>query len=125
MKIPFDDLNLRDPEHVEWVKSHRDPELWHAAAMAIVNTLGDPRRLLVWLADQAELDRATAAYIFLPYGASYLRGERDFSGGEGMSGEEWLVALEAICRRAATSGFTKTRWGSLPWLNRRARSALT
>ena len=120
MTIPFADLNLRDDEHVTWVKSQRDPELWHAAAMAIVNTLGDPRRLLVWLAEQPELDRATAGYMFLPYGARYLRGDRDFSGGEGMSGEEWLDALEAICRRAATSGFTNDSLG-LPSIVERTR----
>ena len=46
MTLPFDDLNLRDAEHVAWVKSQRDPELWHAAAIAIVNTVGDPRGFL-------------------------------------------------------------------------------
>ena len=114
MKIPFDDLNMKDPEHVDWVKSQRDPELWHAAAIAIVNTLGDPRGFLVWLADQPETDRATAAYIFLPYGADYLRGQTDFSGGEGLSGEEWLNALEAICRRGATIGFRNDSLGLHP-----------
>jgi hypothetical protein len=114
MKFPFDELNMRDPEHVDWVKTTRDPELWHAAAMAIVNCLGDPRGFLVWLAEQPEIDRATAGYVFLTYGSSYLRGQTDFSGGEGMSGEEWLNALEAICRRAATTGFTHDSLGLHP-----------
>ena len=115
MKIPFEDLNMRHPEHVDWVKSQRDPELWHAAALAIVNGVGDPRGFLVWLADQPELDRATAGYIFLcAYGSRYLRGETDFSGGEGMTGEEWLRALAAICRRAATVGFTNDSLGLHP-----------
>ena len=33
MVFPFDDLNMRDQEHVDWVKSQRDPELWHAVAV--------------------------------------------------------------------------------------------
>ena len=112
MKIPFDDLNMRDQQHVDWVKSQRDPELWHAAAIAVVNSLGDPRRFLVWLAEQPETDRATAGYVFLGgYGSRYLQGETDFDGGEGMSGEEWLAALEAVCRRAATTGFTNDSLG--------------
>src|SRR3712207_4588753 len=49
MKFPFDELNMRDQEHVDWVKSRRDPELWHAAAIAVLNYLGEPRGFLVWL----------------------------------------------------------------------------
>ena len=108
MKFPFDELNMRDPEHVDWVKSQRDPELWHAAAIAVLNHLGDPR------ADQPEVDRATAGYIFLgAYGSDYLRGQTDF-GGEGLSGQEWLHAMEAICRRAANIGFTNDSLGLHP-----------
>jgi hypothetical protein len=114
MKFPFDSLNMCDAEHVAWVKSQRDSELWHAAAIAIVNTAGDPHGFLVWLADQPELDRASAGYVFLTYGASYLGGETDFSGGEGMSGEQWLRALEAMSRRAATIGFTNDSLGLHP-----------
>src|SRR4030095_6208397 len=76
MKFPFDELNMCDAEHVGWVKSQRDPELWHAAAIAIVNTVGDPNGFLVWLADQPETDRATAGYFFLGvFGVDYLRGQ--------------------------------------------------
>jgi hypothetical protein len=105
MKFPFDELNMCDAEHVGWVKSQRDPELWHAAAIAIVNTVGDPQGFLVWLADQPETDRATAGYFFLGvFGADYLRGQTAFLG-EGLSGTQWLRAMEAMCRRAATVGF--------------------
>ncbi len=114
MTFPFDELNMCDAEHVEWVKSQRDPELWHAAAMAIVNTIGDPQGFLVWLADQPETDRATAGYFFLGvFGADYLRGRTDFRG-EGLSGPEWLRAMEATCRRAATGGFTNDVLGLDP-----------
>ena len=114
MKFPFDELNMRDPEHVDWVKSQRDPELWHAAAIAVLVYLGDPRGFLVWLADQPEMDRATAGYVFLgALGSDYLRGQTDFLG-EGLSGQEWLHAMEAICRRAATAGFTNDSLGLHP-----------
>ena len=114
MKFPFDELNMRDPDHVEWVKSQRDPELWHAAAIAVVNYLGDPQGFLVWLADQPEMDRGTAGYFFFgAYGAAYLRGQTDF-GGEGLSGHEWVGAMEAICRRAETIGFTNDSLGLHP-----------
>jgi hypothetical protein len=111
MKFPFEELNMRDREHVDWVKSQRDPELWHAAAIAIVNTVGDPHGFLVWLADQPETDRATAGYFFLGvFGVDYLRGQTDFLG-EGLSGEQWLRAMEAMCRRAATVGFANDSLG--------------
>jgi hypothetical protein len=111
MKFPFEELNMRDQEHVDWVKLQRDPELWHAAAIAIVNTVGDPHGFLVWLADQPETDRATAGYFFLGvFGADYLRGETDFLG-EGLSGAQWLRAMAAMCRRAATVGFTNDSLG--------------
>lgn len=114
MKFPFDELNMRDQEHVAWVKSQRDPELWHAAAMVVLNYLGDPHGFLVWLMKQPETDRATAGYIFLgAYGSAYLRGETDFSG-EGLSGSEWLGAMQAICQRGATIGFTSDSLGLNP-----------
>jgi hypothetical protein len=114
MKFPFDELNLRDLQHVDWVKSRRDPELWHVATIAIVNTLGDPHAFLVWLMDQPETDRATAGYVFFgAYGSAYLRGQTEF-GGEGLSDQQWLSAMQAICRRAAKSGFTNDQLGLHP-----------
>ena len=111
MKFPFDELNMRDQGHVDWVKSQRDPELWHAAAIAALIYLGDPRGFLVWLMDQPETDRATAGYIFFgAQGSGYLRGQTDFLG-EGLSGQEWLRAMQAICRRAAGVGFTNDSLG--------------
>ena len=114
MKFPFDELNMRDPEHVDWVKSRSDPELWHAAAIAGLDYLGDPHGFLVWLMDQPETDRATAGYIFFgAQGSSYLRGQTDFVG-EGLSDQEWLHAMQAICRRAASTGFTYDSLGLAP-----------
>jgi hypothetical protein len=124
MKFPFDELNMCDAEHVGWVKSQRDPELWHAAAIAIVNAVGDPHGFLVWLADQPETDRATAGYFFLGvFGADYLRGQTDFLG-EGLSGKQWLRAMEAMCRRAATVGFTNDSLGLHPGFEAQRQACL-
>ena len=104
MKFPFDELNMCDREHVEWVKSQRDPELWHAAAIAIVNTVGDPCAFLVWPADQPELDRATAGYVSWHTDPAISAGRRIFP-----------AAKECpICRRAATSGFVNDSLGLHP-----------
>ncbi len=114
MKFPFDEVNMHDTEHADWVRSQRDPELWHAAAIAVVNYLGDPHGFLVWLADQRETDRATAGYFFFGVqGSDYLRGQKDFLG-EGLSSGQWLAAMEAICRRAATTGFANDSLGLHP-----------
>jgi hypothetical protein len=37
------------------VQSQRDPELWHVAAIAVVNYLGDPQGFLVWVFEQPEV----------------------------------------------------------------------
>lgn len=125
MKFPFDELNMRDPDHVDWVKSQRDPELWHVAAIAVLNYLGDPRGFLVWLMDQPETDRATAGYIFFgAYGSAYLRGQTDF-GGEGLSDQQWLDAMKAICRRLPASALLMTRWVFILGLKPSAKRAST
>jgi len=114
MTFPFDELNMRDPEHVDWVKSQRDPELWHVAAIAVLVSLGDPRGFLVWLMDQPETDRATAGYLFFgAQGSGYLRGQTEWLG-EGLSAQEWLHTMHAICSRAAGVGFTNDSLGLHP-----------
>jgi hypothetical protein len=62
--FPSPELHMRDPEHFEWVKAKRDPELWHAATKVIVNTLGDPHGFLVCLCSQPKIDRPTAGWVF-------------------------------------------------------------
>ena len=114
MKFPFDELHMGEPQHLEWVKAQRDPELWHVAAIAVLVHLGDPRGFLVWLFDQPEVDRATAGYVFLgAHGREYLTGQTEFHG-EGLSGKQWLMTMEAICRRAATAGFASNALGLNP-----------
>ena len=114
MKFPFDELNMRDPEHVDWVKSQRDPELWHVAAIAVVNYLGDPRGFLVWLMDQPETDRATAGYIFLGVKALTICAGRPILSAKDCPARSGCSAMEAICRRAATLGFTNDSLGLHP-----------
>src|SRR5688572_313207 len=115
---------MRDRGHVDWVKSQRDPELWHVAAIAVLNYLGDPRGFLVWLMDQPETDRATAGYVFFgAYGSAYLRGQTDF-GGEGLSDQEWLNAMQAVCRRAASTGFANDSLGLHPGFEKERQACL-
>ena len=124
MKFPFDELSTHNREHVDWVKSQRDPELWHVAATALVNFLGDPRGFLPWLMDQPETDRATAGYVFFgAFGSSYLRGQTEF-GGEGLSDDQWLHAMQAICRRAADVGFVDDSLGLHPGFNSERQACL-
>ena len=123
MKFPFSELSLRDPEHVAWLKSQRDPELWHAAGMAAIIS-GDPHGFLPWLFDQPEVDRATAGYVFFGvYGNSYLEGGTEF-GGEGLSDEEWRNVMAAICRRAAGPGFAGDKLGLHPGFEASRRKCL-
>lgn len=108
--FPFAELTGDDPSHVAWVKKQRDPELWHVFATALVVT-GDAHGFLPWVFDQPETDRATAGYVFLGlFGNDYLQGRTKF-GGEGLSDAEWLAAMEAICRRGASAGFSNNALG--------------
>jgi hypothetical protein len=124
MKFPFEEINMCDPVHVEWVKTQRDPALWHAAAIAVLVYLGDPHGFLLWLIDQPEMDRATAGYVFLGReGAGYLQGQTEFHG-EGLSGRGLLRVLEALCRRAATVGFANDVLGLDPGFEARRQECL-
>jgi hypothetical protein len=53
--MEFRRTELADPEHVAWVKSQRDPGLWHVAAIAVLVHLGDPRGFLVWSPDGTDV----------------------------------------------------------------------
>jgi hypothetical protein len=79
-----------------------------------------------WL-NQRETDRATAGYFFLGvFGADYLRGQTDFLG-EGLSGKQWLRAMEAMevmCRRAAIVGFTNDSLGLHPGFEAQRQACL-
>jgi hypothetical protein len=116
MSIPFGELNMRDPGHVAWAQSQRDPELWHACSIAILNYLGDPHGFLVWMTLQPETDRATAGYVFFGGdGWEYLRGRNDhWRHHNGLSEQQWLNAMRAICRRAAARRFASDVLGLPP-----------
>ena len=62
---PYSEIDVRKKPHVDWVKSRRDPALWHLAVQAALAYTGDSRRLVPWLLEQPELDRGTAAWIYL------------------------------------------------------------
>lgn len=114
MKFPFEELNVCDAKHVEWVKTQRDPALWHAAAISVLVYLGDPRRFIMRLIDQLDMDRVTAGQILLGRGgAGYLQGQTEFQG-EGLSGPGLLEVFEALCRRGATIGIANDVLGLHP-----------
>jgi hypothetical protein len=110
MKFPFEELNMRDQEHVDWVKSQRDPELWHAAAIAIVNTVGDPHGFLVWLADQPETDRATAGYFFLGDSEPTICAERPIFAAKDCLGSSGFAPWSPYAGARRPSASQMIRW---------------
>lgn len=69
-------LDVCSEADVEWIKQTGNPLVWHDAALACLIFSGDPHRLLPWLAEQTQLDRVTAAAMFLHNGngAAHLSG---------------------------------------------------
>lgn len=104
MPLP-EEIDMAQAADVAWVRSQRDPGLWHLAAMAALAYRGDRHGFLLWLLLQPEMDRATAGWIFLwPEGSRYLRGETDFPLDHLSSGA--MVALfAAVCARSEGAGF--------------------
>ena len=108
MKIPFGDIDPSIAEHIRWVQMHRDPELWHAVVMAIVNSYGtDSLEFSPWVFAQPETDRSTAGYFFLGLaGPSFLKtGNYPYKGGECLSEEAFLLAVAALKMKCLSGGF--------------------
>jgi hypothetical protein len=75
----FEELDMAEEAHVAWVRSQHDPALWHEAAQAALAYRGDRHGFRPWLLQQADMDRATAGWIFFwTEGSRYLRGETRF-----------------------------------------------
>ena len=66
-----------------------------------------------WRNSPKPIARLPGTFFLGVFGADYLRGETDFTG-EGLSGKQWLSAMNAMCRRAATVGFTNDSLGLHP-----------
>lgn len=114
-QVPFEDdtaLDLGQPEHVEWLKSQHDPDLWHQAAQAELSFFARAD-FIGWLIQQPEMDRATAGWLFLwTESQRYLKGNvEDFD-----MYPHWLPMLKALCERSEGTGFCEDTLGLAPEL---------
>jgi hypothetical protein len=99
------EIDMAKAKDVNWVKGQRDPALWNQAAMAALAYRGDRHGFLQWLLAQAEMDRATAGWIFLwAEGSRYLRGETNFPLNN-VSSEKMIEHFRALCQRSERMGF--------------------
>jgi hypothetical protein len=106
-----DGIDMAEETHVHWVQSQRDPDLWHQAAQAALAYRDDSHNFLLWLVQQAEMDRATAGWIFLwAEGSRYLRGETKFHLNT-LSDDSMLELFRALCQRSEGRGFSEERLG--------------
>jgi hypothetical protein len=104
------EFDITDASDVSRIKKHRDPALWHQAAMAALAYKGDPHGFLPWLVQQPKMDRATAGWIFLwAEGSRYLRGATEFSFNSGVRDAAGL--LGSICERSHGMGFSNDALG--------------
>ncbi len=106
-------LDMSEAAHVAWVRSRRDPALWHFAAMAALAYKRDKHRFLPWVVTQPELDRATAGWLFLwPEGSLYLLGTPDHFDFLNFATKDDMTALaKAICERSQNLGFQRDAIG--------------
>lgn len=106
----IDMSNLAD---VAWVKSQKDPALWHHAAIAVIAYCHDDHGFLQWLIKQREMDRATAGWLLLwPEGSLYLRGQTSHFGLLDYTSESEMVQiLNTLCERSETTGFDQDQIG--------------
>jgi hypothetical protein len=111
---PSAEIDVAEEGHVAWIRSQRDPSLWHQAVMAALAYRSDPHGFVPWVLAQPELDRATAGWLFLwPEGSRYLRGERNFLLAC-VSSERMLAIFRAVCERSAGVGFANDSIGLDP-----------
>jgi hypothetical protein len=107
----FEEIDMSEAAHVAWVKSQHDPALWHEAAQAALAYRGDHYGFLLWLLAQADMDRATAGWIFLwAEGSRYLRGLTDFYLNH-LSSDRMVELFRLLCARSESAGFREDRLG--------------
>ena len=106
-----EELDVTNPLHIEWIKSSRDPLIWHEAAVAALAYMGDKHGFLPWLVEQPELDRATAGWLFLwCAGERYLSGQKDGFYAK-IPDDRVLELTKAICWRSENGEFGSARAG--------------
>lgn len=104
---PFEQIDLTIFEHVEWLKSTKDPELWHVATQASLAYTDDPHNFVPWVVEQKELDRSTGGWIFLWLdGSLYLKGEDKFY--HSFSTNDYLMEVfSKLTNRSEANGFSQ------------------
>lgn len=102
----FNQIDLTKREHVEWLKSERDPELWHVAAQASLAYTGDPHNFVPWVVEQKELDRSTGGWIFLWLeGSQFLKGEDKYF--HSFSSDNYIKEVfSKLTSRSEATGFS-------------------
>ncbi len=107
------EIDMTNSADVEWVKSQKEPALWHQAAVAVIAYCHDDHGFLQWLFKQREMDRATAGWLlFWPEGSLYLRGQTNHFGLlDYVSETEMVQMLNALCERSETMGFDHDQLG--------------
>jgi len=120
----FEEIDMSEAAHVAWVKSRHDPALWHEAAQAALAYRGDRHGFLPWLLEQADMDRATAGWIFLwAEGSRYLRGLTDFYLNH-LSSRGMVELFQLLCARSESVGFREDRLGLDPDFEPERRACL-
>lgn len=110
---PYSEIHVTEKSHVEWLKSRSDPVLWHLATVAALAYLGDPEEFVPWLIQQPEMDRATAAWIYLwTGGPEHLTSPEAFDGLVDTGGTPLKPVLDAICQRSEGLGFANNKIGT-------------
>lgn len=85
-------------------KTTGDPRIFHQMAVYAAAYDSDPAELLMWLIDQPEFDRGTAAWL-LDYLGAALWIEGRAAAHSAMGAEEVELVLRQICIRAEDHGF--------------------
>ncbi|WP_209348071.1 hypothetical protein [Pontixanthobacter sp. CEM42] len=106
-----DSLDVDDLDDVTWIKSCQDPLVWHDAAMACLIFRGDKHGLIGWLAEQPQLDRVTAATMFLhrDNGPRILRG--DVVEYIQMKPDQIIAMIKTLCERDSALSYSENGIG--------------
>ena len=102
---PYEELDLTDADHIMWLKSTPDSELWHVAVQASLAYTDDPHRFVPWVVAQPGLDRGTAGWIFFwMEGSRFLTGETAFN--HSFSDDAYILdVFSRLTERSEDTGF--------------------
>lgn len=61
----LDTIDLKSTDDIAWVKQSGDPLIWHSVAQSTILYADDKHDFLRWVVEQENLDRVTAAMMFM------------------------------------------------------------